>query len=63
MRQNLGKGEILMTIKTLLLATLLGLSLQAVAEFKTVALAHEVRLSNFRVPASPNAGVRQLGRS
>jgi hypothetical protein len=57
MSKNLGKGVILMNIKTLLFAILLGFSLTAAAEFRTVSLAHEVALSNFRVPPSLNAGV------
>ena len=57
MSQNLGKGVVLMNIKSLLFAMLLGFSLPVAAEFKTVSLAHEVALSNFRVPPSLNAGV------
>ena len=47
-----------MNIRTLLFAILIGFSLPVAAEFKTVSLAHEVALSNFRVPPSQNAGVR-----
>ena len=46
-----------MNIKTLLVAILLGLSLPLAAEFRTVSLAHEVSLSNFRVPISTNSGI------
>jgi len=46
-----------MNIKTLLVAILLGLSLPVAAEFRTVSLAHEVSLSNLRMPVSVNAGV------
>jgi hypothetical protein len=55
--QDLGKGIYLMNIKTLLFAILLGFSLPVAAEFTTVSLAHEVSLSNFRVPATLNSGV------
>lgn len=55
--QDLGKGTNLMNIKTLLIAILLGLSLPVAAEFTTVSLAHEVSLSNFRVPISHNSVV------
>lgn len=57
MSRNLGKGVILMNIKSLILAILLGLSLPVAAEFKTVSLAHEVSLSNFRVPPTANSGL------
>jgi len=57
MSQDLGKGINLMTIKTLLVAILLGLSLPLAAEFRTVSLAHEVSLSNFRVPISLNSEI------
>lgn len=57
MSQDLGKGAYLMNTKTFLLALLLGISLPVAAEFTTVSLAHEVALSNFRVPASQNSGV------
>jgi hypothetical protein len=46
-----------MNIKTLLIAVLLGLSVPVAAEFTTVSLAHEVALSNFRVPPSDNSAV------
>ena len=46
-----------MNIKTLLGALLLGLALPVAAEFQTVSLAHEVSLSNFRVPISLNSVV------
>jgi hypothetical protein len=46
-----------MNIKTLLGAILLGLALPVAAEFQTVSLAHEVSLSNFRVPISLNSVV------
>jgi hypothetical protein len=46
-----------MNIKTSLFATLLGFSLPVAAEFTTVSLAHEVSLSNFRVPVTLNSGV------
>jgi len=57
MSQDLGKGIYLMNIKTLLVAILLGLSLPVTAEFRTVSLAHEISLNNFRVPVSHNSGV------
>ena len=46
-----------MNIRTLLIAIMLGLALPVAADFKTVSLAHEVSLSNFRVPISTNAGI------
>jgi hypothetical protein len=46
-----------MNIKTLLIAILLGVALPVAADFKTVSLAHEVSLSNFRVPISTNSVV------
>lgn len=46
-----------MNIKTLLLAILLGISLPVAADFKTVSLAHEIQLSNFRVPVTLNSAV------
>ncbi len=46
-----------MKINVLFLTLLLVLPLSVTAEFKTVALAHEVALSNFRIPASPNSGL------
>ena len=46
-----------MNIRTLLVAILLGLALPVAAEFRTVSLAHEVTLSNLRIPISTNAGV------
>ena len=46
-----------MNIKTLLLAILLGLALPVAADFRTVSLAHEISLSNLRIPISTNAGV------
>ena len=55
--QDLGKGIYLMNIKTLLVAILLGVALPVAADFRTVSLAHEVSLSNFRVPISTNSGV------
>jgi hypothetical protein len=55
--QDLGKGINLMNIKTLLIAILLGVALPVAADFKTVSLAHEVSLSNFRVPISTNSVV------
>ena len=36
---------------------LLMLSLPVAAEFKTVSLAYEITLSDFRVPATPSSGV------
>ncbi len=57
MGKNLGKGVDLMNIKSLLFAILLGFSLTAAAEFTTVSLAHEVALSDLRVPTTPNASV------
>jgi len=46
-----------MKTKSTLICALLLLSLSAAAEFKTVSLAYEVALSNFRVPATPSSGV------
>lgn len=46
-----------MNIKYFFIAVLLGLSLPAAAEFTTIAEAHEVALSDFRVPATPSSGV------
>jgi hypothetical protein len=46
-----------MTIKTTFIIALLSLSLPAAAEFRTVSLAHEVALSDFRAPATVNGGV------
>lgn len=57
MSQKPGKGINLMNIKTLLVTILLGLSLPVAADFRTVSMAHEVSLSNFRVPISTNSGV------
>lgn len=57
MSQDLGKGAHLMNIKTLFIAILLGISLPVAAQFRTISLAHEVALSNFRVPVSQNASV------
>ena len=57
MSKNLGKGVLLMNIKTLLFAILLSFSLTAAAEFTTVSLAHEVALSDLRIPTTPNANV------
>ena len=41
---------------TMICVTLL-ISLSAAAEFKTVARAYEVALSNMRVPATPSSGI------
>ena len=46
-----------MKIRILFACTLLVLCLPAAAEFKTVSLAYEVTLSDFRVPATPSSGV------
>jgi hypothetical protein len=46
-----------MKTKTTLIFALLLLGLSAAAEFKTVSRAYEIKLSNFRVPATPSSGV------
>ena len=46
-----------MNIKTLLIAILLGLSLPVAADFRTISRAHEIVLSNFRVPVTVNSSV------
>ena len=47
-----------MSIRKLLTIALLVMSLPVAAEFTTVSLAHEVALSNVRVPATPSSGVQ-----
>lgn len=47
-----------MSIRKILVIALLAMSLPAAAEFVTVSLAHEVALSNMRVPATPSSGVQ-----
>ena len=46
-----------MKIKYFVIAALLSISLPAAADFTTVAEAYELRLSDFRVPATPSSGV------
>jgi hypothetical protein len=46
-----------MKIRNIIGVLLLGCSLTAMAEFKTISRAYEIALSNFRVPATPNSGV------
>ena len=47
-----------LVFNSLLLAPLLlGISLPLAAEFRTIAIAHEVSLPNFRAPTTPNANV------
>ena len=49
--------------KIFTIATLCVLSMTAAADFKTVVRAHEVQLSNFRLPITPNSslGMRKCG--
>ena len=46
-----------MKFKVLIAAIILGLALPVAADFKTVALAHEVSLTNLRVPQSKSGTV------
>ena len=46
-----------MNIRHLAIAALLSISLPAAAQFRTVAEAYELALSNVRVPATPSSGI------